>query len=251
MPVQLDSARLITVGRTEPSPKWHIAAQSHSNHELIVVLRGVTRVYLSGSEITGTAGDLLFYRSGEVHEEWSDSRDPVETLFVAFELDDPGPHYHGLEHDVDGRIRHLARWLYEEWPRHAIGTAALCRALFHSVLLEWERLHQHSSEPPLVASTRAFIRERVDSHIDLEMLAEASGLSRYYFVRKYKRLTGRTPMDDVRAERVRHAQHLIANTTLPMKDIAGRCGFADEYHLSHLVRRYLDATPTEIRSSMR
>ncbi len=209
------------------------------------------RVRLAGRVHTGSAGDLLYYRAGEPHEEWSVPEDPVETFFVAFELADDEKDRGSLERDLEGRIRQLARWLHEEWHRHSVGSADLCRTLFHAMLLEWERLCRRSSEPQLVEHVRELIRDRIDAHIDLETLAQASGLSRCYFLRKYKALTGRTPMEEVRAERVRHAHHLIANTNLPMKDVAARAGLCDEYHLSHLIRRYLDVTPGEIRASMR
>lgn len=248
---RIEEARLIHAGHVEPSPRWHIGEASHRFHELIVVVRGAMRVRLADRDLTGSAGDLLYYRAGEPHEEWSVPEDPVETFFVAFEHTAHESEWGCLERDLEGRVRQLARWLHEEWHRHSVGSAELCRTLFHALLLEWDRLCRRSSEPLLVEQVREFIRERMDSHIDLDMLARASGLSRYYFLRKYKALTGRTPMEEVRAERVRHAHHLIANTDLPMKDVAARSGLCDEYHLSHLIRRYLDVTPGEIRASMR
>lgn len=248
---RIEGARLIHTGHVEPSPGWHIPEMSHRFHELIVVLRGSMRVRLCGADLVGSAGDLLYYRAGSMHEEWSTPDDPVETFFVAFELAEEQPERSSLERDLAGRVRQIARWLHEEWHGHSVGSTELCRTLFQALLLEWDRLCRRANEPRLVEHIRRFIRERIDDPIDLAMLAEVSGLSRYYFVRKYKRLTGRTPMDEVRAERVRYAHHLIANTNLPMKDIAARSGLCDEYHLSHLIRRHLDVTPGEIRASMR
>ena len=247
---RIEEARLIHAGHVEPSPGWHIPEAAHRFHELIVVVRGAMRVRLAELDLVGSGGDILYYRAGVPHEEWSVSEDPVETFFVAFELADGGIELSSLERDREGRVRQIARWLHEEWHRHSVCSTDLCRTLFHTLLLEQDRLSRRASEPRLVEHVREFIRERIDTHIDLDMLARASGLSRYYFARQYKRLTGRTPMDEVRAERVRCAHHLIVSTNLPMKDVAARSGLCDEYHLYHLIRRYLDATPSEIRASM-
>lgn len=246
MIVQVDSARLIGAGTIAPSPTWHVGPASHANHELIIVNRGAIRVDIEGEHLLGWAGDALLYRAGEVHEEWSDPDDPVETFFLSFELADlAAPR---VVQDVAGRLRQVGRWLALEWPDHAIGTGRLCDAFFRALLSEWDRLVS-VDEPELVAATRRLVRARINGPIDLAMLADARGMSRYHYIRTYKRLCGRTPMADVRAERVRYAQHLIANTDLPLKEVAARAGLSDEYHLSHLIRSYLDVTPGQLRRS--
>ena len=248
MAVNVESARLIGVGSVSASPQWGTRAGSHRHHELIVITRGVLHATIGGTSCRGGAGDVLFYPAGVEHEEQSDPADPVETHFLALDLpNEPGVHLPRI-HDVHGRLRTVASWLHLEWPRHAVGTGDLCSTLLRAFLLEWDALHLRE-EPPLVRKVRDHVRRNIAAEIDLQTLADVAGLSRYHFVRRYRSLAGRTPMEDLRAERVRHAHHLIATTNLPMKDVAARSGLCDEYHVGHLIRRYLNVTPGEIRSS--
>ena len=250
MEPDFDDVRIIGCGRIDPDPSWRMEAHSHPFHELIVVNRGRIRVTIHGEGICAAAGEMLFYRAGFVHEEASDPADPLESFFVAFEWPRVPHDLPLLSADAAGRVRELALWLDTEWPSAATGGSALCIAFFGSLLAEWARLC-HAREPDIVASVREFIRRHIGEHIDVDRLAAVAKASRYHFIRTYHRIAGRTPMEDVRAERIRAAHALLMTTRLPLKDIAAHCGLSDEYHLSHLVKKYLNVTPREIRASVK
>jgi AraC-like DNA-binding protein len=44
---------------------------------------------------------------------------------------------------------------------------------------------------------------------------------------------------------------LILSTNLPLKSIAPRVGFSDEFHLSRLIRRYHGISPGALRKKAR
>jgi AraC-like DNA-binding protein len=219
---------------------------------MIVVMRGVLRVDTGGAQVKGGAGDVLFYHAGAVHEERSDSADPAETTFVAFEwtTQDSRPRP-VLTHDTQGRIRELIRWLMQEWnAQPGPANMDLCLCFLQTILGEWRRLMSHR-ESALAGRVRSFLREHIAEDLTLSDLAAAAGMSRFHLVRRYRAETGHTPMEDARRLRVQHARNLILTTDLPLKDIAPRSGLGDAYRLSHLFRRYLDITPRELRANLR
>ena len=73
-------------------------------------------------------------------------------------------------------------------------------------------------------------------------------MSKFAFVRKFKRLSGRTPMQDLQQMRLNQARTMMLASGLPMKAIAPVVGLGDEYQLSKLFRRHFKLSPREIRS---
>src|SRR5258705_6725788 len=59
----------------------------------------------------------------------------------------------------------------------------------------------------------------------LSELAALCGLSRSYFVRAFKQITGMPPHRWLLKHRVKRAKDLLRGTTLPIADIAVACGF--------------------------
>ena len=84
--------------------------------------------------------------------------------------------------------------------------------------------------------------------VEFGLLSGFVGLDESYFGRRYKQLTGHTPMEEVRRIRVEHAVGIIQGTgTLPLKDVAFRVGMANDRLLCRWLKRYRGMTSREIR----
>jgi len=73
------------------------------------------------------------------------------------------------------------------------------------------------------------------------------GLTKNHFIRQYRILAGRTPMEDVRFLRVEKASELIVATPLPLHEIAPLVGIPNVYHLSKLLKSLLGVGVRELR----
>ncbi|MEM8783235.1 MAG: AraC family transcriptional regulator [Planctomycetota bacterium] len=103
-----------------------------------------------------------------------------------------------------------------------------------------------------VATVRDYIMAHLREDIRLDDLAEAVGLSTFYFSRRFKHATGQTPHRFVMDCRVERAREFLADPRYAERTIAwvaAECGFADQSHLCRHVRRLLDTTPSAIRQS--
>ncbi len=237
---------LLGTGHLLPNPDWHMAGHHHRFHELIVVTRGKIHVKIGGVMLTGISGDLLFYRAGVVHEEFSDRDNPVETWYISFERKTGPKPLPVLVRDEAGRIRETARWLHEEW---TVGppNSELQNALLQTIFAEWKRLITFP-ENTMVKRVRNYMTVHMDQKITLNELANTAKLSKYHFVRTYRRFTGRTPMKDLQGMRIKHARYLILATELSQKEIARRSGLGNVYYLSRTFHRHFGTSPGVLRS---
>lgn len=88
-----------------------------------------------------------------------------------------------------------------------------------------------------------YIDRNIDRSIELVQLAALIKVSRFHFSRLFKRSTGTTALAYVEARRILHAQRLLAETDLPIAEVALMTGFADQSHFTRRFRERLGSTP--------
>ena len=225
-----------------------MAPHSHRFHELIILLTGKLQVKIRNQTFHAGAGDLLWYPAGVLHEELSDRQEPCATLFLSWEWNHAPASWPLHQVDAQGRITELARWLLVDRSSHYPERQELRDSLLRVILAEYRRLATHK-EDKLVVRLRAHIRQHLATPISLDQLAAVAGLSKFHLIRRYRKLTGRTPLEDVRHLRLQTARDLLLTTNLPLKEIAPRAGLGDVYQLCRLFRRYFHTTPGALRRS--
>jgi len=238
--------RCIHVGHHRPRRPWHIQSHAHPHFQLVGVLDGMEHVRLADGRRELSAGEIILFGPDVAHEEWSDPGHPLETCFLDFAWDPLPASWPLVVSDANGRIRVLMEWLLEEHRTPSRQAEEIRQALLQSIV-QFFLKSAAPEEDALVTATRAHIRAHLAAPLSLGTLAAQAGLSKYHFLRRYKRLTGRTPMQDVRDLRLEAARNLILTTNLPLKAVAPEVGLGDEYHLSRLFRRCLNATPGALR----
>lgn len=108
-------------------------------------------------------------------------------------------------------------------------------------LVEQEQPHTFGHRE--IARLIEYIEDNLDRTITLEELAAIVRISRYHFSRLFKRSTGTTAIGFVERCRVRRAQSPIADTDLPIAEIAQMIGFADQSHFTRRFHRHVGCTP--------
>jgi AraC family transcriptional regulator len=93
----------------------------------------------------------------------------------------------------------------------------------------------------------AYINEHLDRDIRLADLAKAVGMSQYYFCRCFRQSMGISPYQYAIGQRIARAKQLLNRKDLAIADIALRCGFANQDHLTKMFRRLVGVTPKVYR----
>ncbi|MGI4861188.1 MAG: GlxA family transcriptional regulator [Janthinobacterium lividum] len=104
---------------------------------------------------------------------------------------------------------------------------------------------QHASERfgPLLA----WLADHPGEDLSVGRLAERAGMSERSFVRHFRSDTGTTPARVVERIRVEAACRLLAETSLPVKRIAARCGFGSDETLRRSLIRATGVAPLHYR----
>src|SRR3982074_2050865 len=109
------------------------------------------------------------------------------------------------------------------------------------------------SVKPLPPKILRRIRDRIEAELDTELsltsLAKESGYSRAHFLRMFRAATGLTPHRYVLEMRLSTAQQLLRQAKIPLADVALKCGFSSQTHMTDVFRKQLGVTPQEYRRS--
>ena len=110
-----------------------------------------------------------------------------------------------------------------------------------------------SALPPQKQLGRAidYINEHYTEPISSAMLSKKFGYDEAYFCRKFKKQTGLTVMQYIQILRMEQARKLLAETDMPVKDIAAACGFADTAYFANRFKGIYKRTPTQLRQLSR
>jgi AraC family transcriptional regulator len=92
-----------------------------------------------------------------------------------------------------------------------------------------------------------YIETHYAEDISLVEIAAVAGLSPTHLTGVFRREAGVTPYSYVINRRLRQAVHLLRTSDLPIAQVALEAGFADQQHLTRMVRARLRKTPKEVR----
>lgn len=130
----------------------------------------------------------------------------------------------------------------------ALGTQLAVHLLRHYAALEWRG---HEPKGRLSPAQVRLVTDHIDAHLQdplaLEDLAALVGLGVWTFSRHFRESFGRAPHAFVIERRIERARRLLAQGRVAIKEVALNCGFADQAHLTRVMRRQLGTTPARLR----
>lgn len=107
------------------------------------------------------------------------------------------------------------------------------------------------SPPRCIRAAIELLRSRASQPLSLRHVANAVGVDQAYLSRAFRRCYGETMGETLRRFRTKRAASLLASTTLPIAEVAQRCGFADQSHMTRVFRSQCGVTPLAYRRLVR
>lgn len=96
----------------------------------------------------------------------------------------------------------------------------------------------------VIRRAQEFLAEDLDEKVSLDEAAQAAGLSRYHFLRVFKKETGVPPHVFRTQRRIERAKQLLKRG-MPFADVALETGFTDQSHFSNKFKQFTGATPSQ------
>jgi LacI family transcriptional regulator len=102
----------------------------------------------------------------------------------------------------------------------------------------------------LAAAVR-YINEHCERPLAVREILRAVPVSRRALELKFRGVLGRSPLQEIRRVRIERARRLIAESDLPLKEIARRTGFGGLIQFSSVFRKAMGTPPSALRKNRR
>ncbi|PYI56321.1 AraC family transcriptional regulator [Paenibacillus flagellatus] len=197
--------------------------------------------------------------AGDYHYYLPQESDHYECLFVSFDGPEAekcwsyvdqtlGPVAAFPEHSQP--IRYL-RHMYQEAKAKAVTDAYKLSMLAYPFLMDLYRFCKgHGTPgvwPDIVTKAVRLLDERYRDLQNLDELADALGISKYYFIKLFRRTVGKTPIEYLSRKRMEKAVELLRQTDRSLDDIAQQVGYMNVNYFSKVFRKYFGVPPGQFR----
>jgi AraC family transcriptional regulator len=96
-----------------------------------------------------------------------------------------------------------------------------------------------------------YIQDQLDADLAVSGIAQAVGMSPFYFTRLFKESTGQSPHQYVVEARVRRAKELLTTGKFTIGEAAHHVGFVDQSHLTRHFKRVFGLPPKRLLESQK
>ena len=243
----------------------------HKYFELVYVLRGKATRMMADDRIPVSAGDYyvanprsahgyedlqnlevihcLFYPE-HIHQALKDCPSISSLLsnrILRFGVPMDIPIADRVFHDTDGSVRRIVKSMEREYAERRTGYMEMLRCYLTQVLVQATR----ASETPFPHDAITKVMEHLKSHyaeaLSLEALSKLADYTPQYLSSLFSSEVGMSIQEFLQRLRTEEACRLLANTNLPMAEIAAAVGYQDTRHFSKVFRRYQTISPKEYR----
>ena len=215
----------------------HFDSHNHVGHYVIsVVMLGTVAVYLENREVACHRGDVFIIPPYAVHSvrQGRDARLLSMCIGTAFIK----------ETDIE-TAEGIVRELLKDAAAQGIFRKEQGEKLLVSVRKVY-RLRDNRQEE--MDAGMKIVADKITSHPEQELLIETLAadifVSKYYLIKKFKRIVGMTPHQFCIQNRIRKAQSLL-DAEQVICGVAAEMGFYDQSHFDKAFQRIVGTSPSE------
>ena len=100
----------------------------------------------------------------------------------------------------------------------------------------------------LIGNVLTHIDRNLDKNLSLQALSDATFYSKNYLRSVFKQTMGVSPQQYVLSKRIEKAKVLLADQSLPLSEVAFRCGFSSQSYFNYAFKRQCATSPNEARA---
>ena len=109
--------------------------------------------------------------------------------------------------------------------------------------------HYNKTGDRLLAEICEYLDEHLGEELSLSVIEERFFVNKFVFCRQFKKYTGLTFNEYLRAHRLNKARELLEKTNIRVYELASQLGFKDESYFSIVFKKEFGLSPSAWRSS--
>ena len=240
-----------------------ILSHRHDFFHFILVEKGEGTITVAQKEYPMREGMLFPIPPQAEHAFYNCGKEPLRTLELKFRLSDAEQAQVAalsIPMEVEGYpVREgflaLYREAHADEPMRQRANALQFELLMIYLLRCKERLAPTGAPEgkkmklsPEIEAAVGYIHEHLTEELSLSLLAEVARFEKNYFLRKFKRQLGCTPIRYILGKRMEKAKELLGFSDMNITQIAAAVGFKDIHYFSKVFYDYMRERPSEYRA---
>jgi AraC family transcriptional regulator len=237
-------------------PEREVPRHTHETPHFVLVLRGIYSTEARNQAGLCSCSTLIFNPAGTTHRDCFHSRDG-KFLSISIGLEGSrlldrvsqaarvvaGGATGSLEAQIVERIKR--EFDQEEHPS-AVLLEGLGLELIGKLACPEERIGLGCT-PDWLLRTKEMIEDCAGSELTIADLAAVAAVHPVYLARAFRKHFGSSPGEYLRRRRLSRVQRLLADTCLPLAEVALQCGFSDQSRMTHAFRGEFGVPPGQYR----
>ncbi len=229
----------------------------HRNPELLYITEGSGKVRIGDAVYDVVSGDLVVIGSYATHQVLPNPKVNYFCLIVDMDfctsnrLNADRLSFPAVIRD-GGLEERFWRIVSEYRQADSFAVAGVRCSVLELMLDLCRRFGQLCEEPvelnpslEYVRKAMVYIQENISKKLSLSEIADNVGLSKYYFLRRFRECTGMTVVEYVNTLRCEYAMELLSGGQHSIKQVAVACGFENFSYFSGLFKKYTGVLPSE------
>ena len=247
--------------RKSPASQAPLHFNWHESIEIIYVDDGEGTIICDFEEHSVGRGDIFIINSDVLHSLRSDSYMSYYYLIVdsnfckLCDLDVAKIHFEGKVCDS------WATSMFGAVLRTYLETGEFHKAKIRAKVLDFmvylcekygsgkeESNKKHDKNFENIRKSIIYIRDNIKEKITVDQLALIAKMSKYHFIREFKRITHFTPIMYINVTRIELAKKLLSEKKMSVAEVCEKCGFENLSYFTKTYKNYTGITPSQERA---
>jgi len=251
------------VGYYPQAQSHHMKRIEHDDYIMIYCVDGRGILNAANTRKDVARGDLFILPPGTAHDYQADSEKPWTLFWCHFRgtkakafydhihIEKAVPSVHHLNDlSLLSRFNDLSDIARSSYSVNGFihASSQLCQILTLIERVVHGKQRGHTGE--ILPQIQQHMRANLNQQLTLDDLAQFSHLSKFHFSRKYRALTGFSPLQHFVHLKMEHACFLLEQGQLSISDIAFELGYDDALYFSRVFRKIYHLSPSQFRKEL-
>lgn len=259
--------RLLYAGSLNKHEDWSEIPHNHEFVEILFILDGKGSVTIEGAYYPLKKGDIIIYNADVMHAEISDTKEPLEARFLAFdklEVTNLEPNhlippqydfiypsddmYQTFQRYFDNIIHELSvkEQFYSDIAQNTLQVLLMqLLRLLNRTQSANELLKQNEA----LTSALKYIDDHYLENITLDSIAAECFVTKYYLSHLFAKYQQTSIGKYIFNKRLNDAKNLLRFTDSPVQEVAEQSGFNDQSYFCRVFKKAVNMTPMQYRKS--